>query len=581
MKADLENVSRRTFVAATALGLAGCASSSDDDSGSTSGSAEASSDSTSTTDSDTSVLRINIGGEPDYLDPGLISSSDCSMLSTQSFVGLYGYDENSDLYATLADGDPEVSEDGLTYTVKIKESQWSDGTELTANDFLYSWNRVVDDATAADYEYLFDVVARNDDGTVAVTADDDYTLTITLTNPCPYFTQLMAMITYFPVPEDEVEAADPDGTNPGAWCQEAGYKCNGAFKLDAWSHDESMTYVKNEYFYDADNVSLESLEYMLSEDDTATFAAYQSGDLDFADTIPTDELASVMEDEDFHKIPSQGTYYVAFNVNSDFFEGMTRDEAAQFRKAICLFIDRQYIVDTVCQCGQQVADSFICPGMSDGNGNEFKTDDVSYYDPSEEALADNQAEGREILEGLGYTFTDNGDGSYTCEPSITIPYILNEGSLHEGVAECIQQDLATMGITMSVELQDWNVLLENRKNGNYTFTREGWITDYDDPINYLELFTSDSGNNDPQFGVDPEEWAPEWDEYDEMIDEIRTMTDYEARAEKCHEAEDYLMATWAVIPIYYYNDVYLQKTNVDGIYAKFDAGKYFMYATKS
>ena len=579
MKDGFANVSRRTFLAASALGLAGCAASSDD-SGSASGSAEASDTSEYSSTTDSGTLYINICSEPDTLDPGLISTSECSMLSTQSFVGLYGYDENSDLYPCIADGDPEVSDDGLTYTIHMKETQWSDGSELTADDFVYSWNRAVADETAADYEYLFDLVARNDDDTLAVTADDDYTLTVTLSNPCPYFQQLLAMITYFPVPQDEVDAANPDGDSPGAWCQEAGFKCNGAFKLDTWNHDESMLYVRNEYFYDADNVSLDQLEYMLSTDDTATFAAYQSGDLDFVDTIPSDEIQSVKEDPDFHKIPSSGTYYLAFNVNADFFEGMTADEACQFRKAICLLVNRQYIVDTVAQCDQQVADSFICPGLSDGNGGEFKTDDVSYYDPSEDAVADNLAEAKELLEGLGYTFTDNGDGTYECDPDITLPYIIDESATHQNVAECLQQDFAQLGITLNIETQEENVFIENRRTGNFTFAREAWLTDYNDPINYLEMFTSDSGNNDPQFGKDPEEWAPAWDEYDAMIEEIRTMTDYEARAERCHDAEDYLMATWAVIPVYYYNDIYLQKTNVDGIYAKFDAGKYFMYATK-
>ena len=578
MKYDYGSVTRRTFVAAAALGLAGCASSSDD-SGSSSGSA--SSSSSSTTDSDTSVLNINLASEPDYLDPALNSSVDGGCLCVNSFAGLYTYDENEDIVPCIASDDPTVSDDGCTYTIPMQETVWSDGTALTANDFVYSWERAAADETAADYAYLFDIVDRNEDGTLTVTADDDYTLSVTLTNPCPYFMSLLAFATFFPVPEESVEDADPDGTNPGAWCQEAGFISNGAYTLDSWSHDESMIYVKNENFYDADNVTIEELDFMLSADDTATYAAYQSGDLDFADSIPTDEIESVENDEDFHKIDQLGTYYLAFNVNSDFFADFTADQAADFRKAICLLIDRQYIVDNVGQTGQELADSFVSAGMSDGNGGIFKTDDISYYDASEDALADNQAEAKELLEGCGYTFTDNGDGTYTCEPNITLPYIINEDSGHQAIAECIQQDVAVLGIDMTIEEQDWNVFLENRKNGEYTFAREGWIADYDDPINMLELFTSDSGNNDPQFGIDPEEWAPEWDDYDALITEIRTSTDFEARVDLMHEAEDMLMATWAVIPIYYYNDVFLQKTNVDGIITTTTGMKYFMYATKS
>ena len=580
MKYDYSSVTRRAFVAAAALGLAGCASSSDDDSGSTT--TDTGSASTSTESSgDSSVLSLNIGSEPDYLDPALNSSLDGAILCVNSFVGLYTYDEDENIVPAIATGDPEVSEDGCTYTVTMNETYWSDGTPITADDFIYSWNRACADETAADYAYLYDIVERNDDGSLMATADDDYTVSITLTNPCPYFMSLLAFPTFFPVPQASVEEADPDGTNPGAWCQEAGFLCNGAYTLESWSHDESMVYVKNDYFYDADNVTMDSLEFMLSADDTATFAAYQSGDLDFADSVPTDEIQSVIDGDDCHIIDQLGTYYVAFNVNADLFSGLTADQACDFRKAICLLIDRQYIVDTVGQTNQIVADSFICPGMSDGNGSEFKTDDCSYYDASEEALSDNQAEAKELLEGCGYTFTDNGDGTYTCDPNITIPYILNENTGHQAVAECIQQDLAVLGIDMTIETQDWNVLLDNRKNGNYTFAREGWTADYDDPINMLELFRSDSGNNDPQFGIDPEEWAPSWDEYDALIDEIRTSTDLEGRVDLMHEAEDMLMATWAVIPIYYYNDIYLQNTDVDGVITTTTGLKYFMYTTKA
>ena len=573
MKYDFASMSRRAFVGAAALGLAGCASSSDD-----SGSSSSSSDSTESTGG---VLNICLASEPDYLDPALNSSVDGACLIVNSFAGLYTYDDTGSIIPAIAAADPEVSDDGCVYTVTLNETLWSDGTALTASDFIYSWERACADETAADYAYLYDIIARNDDGSLNVVADDDYTLTITITNPCPYFMSLLAFPTFFPVPQESVEAADTDGTNPGAWCQEAGFVCNGAFTLDSWSHDESMIYVKNENFYDADNVTLSELDFMLSADDTAIYAAYQSGDLDFIDSVPTDEIQSVIDNDDFYIQEELGTYYVCFNVNADLFSGLSVDDAAQLRKAIALLIDRQYIVDTVAQTGQEVADSFIPAGMSDGNGGIFKTDDVSYFDASEEALADNQAEAKEILEGLGYSFTDNGDGTYSCSPSISVPYIINESSSHQAIAECMQQDLAVLGITMTIETQDWNVFLENRKNGNFTFAREGWIADYDDPINMLEIFISSSGNNDAQLGIDVEDYAPEWDEYDALVEAIRSNADFEARVDQMHEAEDMLMATWAVVPIYYYNDVYMQDSDVSGIYSTVTGNKYFMYATKA
>ena len=161
-------------------------------------------------------------------------------------------------------------------------------------------------------------------------------------------------------------------------------------------------------------------------------------------------------------------------------------------------------------------------------------------------------------------------------------YIINDSSAHKLIAESIQQDLKAAGITITIETEDWNVFLQDRKDGNYDFAREGWVADYNDPINMLEMFTSDSGNNDPQFGGGSDgvksDSAPDWTEYDALIDEIRTTTDFAKRVDLMHQAEDMLMSTYAVIPIYYYNDVYMCKSNVTGIFSTVFGMKYFMYA---
>ena len=134
--------------------------------------------------------------------------------------------------------------------------------------------------------------------------------------------------------------------------------------------------------------------------------------------------------------------------------------------------------------------------MADGNGGVFKTATTSYYDATEPDV-----EGAvELLEKAGYKMTKNANGTYTPDKPITLPYILNDNSGHKAVAECIQNDLSQVGINMTISTEDWNVFLQDRKDGNYTFAREGWLADYNDPINMLEMFRSDSGNNDPQFG---------------------------------------------------------------------------------
>lgn len=530
---------------------------------------------------DTTTLKINLASEPDYLDPALNSSVDGGCLAVNTFVGLHTYDEEGKLIPALA-SEYKVSEDGTVYTFKMIESKWSNGDALTAKDFVYSWNRVVDPATAADYSYLFDIIAKNDDGTLKVEATDDYTLVVTITNPCPYFLDLTAFPTFFPVHKASVEAANPDGTNPGAWAQESGFVCNGAYTLKSWTHEESMVYVKNENYYDAKNVTMEKLEFMLSADDTAIYAAYNNNDLDFIDTVPNDEIASVINNKDFYIVDNLGTYYVGFNVNDPIFKGKTVEQANKMRQAISLMVDRDYIADKIGQSGQIPADTFVPVGMADGNGGVFNTtdDEYKYYDVKTTGLE--QAENAmALLKEAGYSFTDNGDGTYKCSPALSMTYLTNEGTGHEAIAQVIQADLKTIGIEIKIEVQEWNTFLDNRKNGNFTIAREGWVADYNDPINMLEIFISESGNNDMQLGKEKNSYSPDWAAYDKLIDEIRTTSDFENRVKLMHQAEDMLMATYAVIPVYYYNDIYMQKDNVEGIFSTVFGMKYFMYSTKS
>ena len=577
------------LVASMALGLTACGGSSDStaSTGESTGTAAAGTEAAATaeattTNAETNVLNINLASEPDYLDPALNSSVDGGCLAVNSFAGLYTYDKDGNLIPALATDMPEVSEDGTEYTVHMIESKWSNGDDLKASDFVYSWNRVIDEKTAADYAYLFDVIDRNDDGTLAVETPDDYTLVIKLVSPCPYFNDLLAFPTFYPVHQASVEAADTDGTVPGKWAQEAGFVCNGAYTLESWNHNESMVYVKNPNFYDAANVTMDELHFMLSADDTAIYAAYNSGDLDYIDTVPNDEIPSLNGvNPEFGILDNLGTYYIGFNVNDPVFDGKTEEEAAKMREAISLLVDRQFIVENVGQTGQIPADSFVPEGMADGNGGVFKTADTSYYDATATGAGELET-AKGLLEEAGYTFTDNGDGTYAVDPAISMTYLTNDGTAHIAVAESVQQDVALLGINLEIKSEDWNVFLEDRKSGNFTIAREGWLADYNDPVNMLEIFTSDSGNNDMQLGKGtPVSSSPDWTAYDELISQIRTTTDFAARVDLMHQAEDMLMDTWAVVPIYYYNDIYMQKSSVTGIYATIFGMKYFMYATKT
>ncbi len=532
---------------------------------------------------DKSTLRINLASEPKYLDPALNTTVDGGCLAVNSFVGLFVTDEKGVIVPALAE-DYQLSDDKLTYTFKLKDGlKWSDGSELTAADFEYSWKRAADPKTAADYSYLFDVFAKGDDGQIAVKADGN-TLTAKVKVPCTYFLDLVAFPTFMPVPKAAVEKADPDGKNPGAWCQEAGFVSNGAYTLESWKHNENMVYVKNPNYYDAENVSVEKIEFMLSADQTASFAAYKAGNLDFIDSVPNDETSNLLNNKDFYVADQLGTYYIIFNVNADLFKGKTAEEASKMREALSILIDRDYIIENIGQTGQKLATSFIPEGMADGDGGIFKSDNYDYPDKASRGYfsAEYDAEAAiqkavELLSSIGYKFDDKNQ----LDPStpISFEYVLNEDSGHKAIAEAIQQDWANIGIECTIQTSEWSTFVQDRKAGAFTVARSGWSADFNDPINMLEMWTTKSGNNDAQFGKYPENKAtPNWKEYDALIEKIKNSTDFAERCKMLHKAEDILMSTWAVCPIYYYNDVYMMKDYVTNVYVTPFAMKYFMYA---
>ena len=447
------------------------------------------------------TFRLNLASEPAYLDPALNSSVDGACLAAASFSGLYTYNADGVTEPACATG-YTVSDDGLTFTVTLRDGlKWSDGSDLTAADFEYSWKRAASTKTAADYAYFFAGFEGYPDD-LAVTATDATTLTFTLSAPCAYIEDLMAFPTFFPVKQAAVEGAADWETSPGAWCQDAGFVSNGPFVCTAWDHDVSMTYEKNPYWYGADNVTVEKLEFMLSADDTAIFAAYNAGDVDMIDTVPNDEIAGLINTPEFHIVDNIGTYYAAFNCKSELFADKTPEQAACMRKAFNILVDRDYIVENVAQCGQLPANAFIPYGMADGNGGIFKTEvvDQGYFDPY--AINDDYEgtleEARTLLKAAGYKFGE--DGMLSAETPIVVEYLTNNGTSHVAVAESMQQDFAALGIQMTIQSVDWNVFLEERKAGNFDFAREGWLADYNDPINMLEMWIPTSGNNDCQFG---------------------------------------------------------------------------------
>ena len=457
---------------------------------------------------------ICISGEPATLDPNIADTSDSGDIDSALFSGLVTYDKNDSIVGQLAK-DWTIAEDGLTYTFHLHENlKWSDGTRLDANDFVYSWNRLIQKETAASAAYMLDSVKRNADGTLALDVEDDgNTLVVHLESVCSYFLGVCAYHATFPVPKESVEAGNPSGTTPAGWCTDAGFVTSGPYTITSWAHDRSFVMTKNPHYFDADNVSIEKINFMLSNDSGTTYSAFQSGDIDLMTNIPTDEFESLEKTGKLKIRQIIGISSIIFNEISAMFEGKTLEQATAVRKAISMLIDRDYICDGVMHSGQTPANTFVPVNASDGHGGHFAKNTAEYTYPDEKNIGyfdpyavnnrqeETLDEAKKLLISAGYEF-DN-DGMLSAATPLHFTYLINAASTNVAIAESIQQDLLVLGIDMEIVTEDWSVMIADRRSGNYDAARSGWNADYDDAINMLEIYTTFSENNDPQFGRNP------------------------------------------------------------------------------
>lgn len=416
--------------------------------------------------------------------------------------------------------------------------KWSDGSDLTAKDFEYSWKRVCDPEVAAPYAetvlgmvkgYDTAIKAKEEGGDIealAVTAQDDKTLVVELSNPCTYFGSLAAFATLSPVQQATVEA------NGDAWATSAEtYISNGPFHITEWVPNSHITMSKNPYYWNADAIKLDKLTFALIEDSNAAYSAYQSGELLMIKDVPTEEIPSLEGNEDYYVDPIIGTYYVSLNLNKEPFN------IKEVRQALSLAIDRDYVAETLMQGTYTAATSFMGPGWVDTDGSDFQANANNgepYMDNSD--FEANVEKAKQLLADAGYP---NGEGI----PQLT--YSTNDTGYHKVVAEYLQQAWAEIGIDLKVETVEWASFTPMRRNGDYEISRNGWIGDYTDPSNMIELLYSTNGNNDGKYN-NPE--------FDAAIDESRSTTDPEARSAALHKAEDIMMEDMACLPIAYYND---------------------------
>lgn len=503
------------------------------------------------------ILSVQVGPDPETIDPALNSAVDGGNMLLHSFECLLAVDQNGQLAPGQAES-WETSEDGLTWTFHLRDGlKWSDGSDLTANDFVYSWKRVCDPMVAAPYAETvlsmvegYDKAIEGDLDALQVAATDNNTLVVTLSAPCSYFGSLAAFATLSPVQQATVEA------NGDAWATKAEtYISNGPFYVSDWVPGSYIMMTKNPYYWNADAIKLDGIKWNLIEDSNAAYSAYQTGEVLMIKDVPTEEIPSLKENADFYVDPIIGTYYLSMNIDREPFNN------ADVRKALSLAIDRDYVANTLMQGTYSPAGNFMGPGWIDTDGKQFKDNanggkeyiDTTNYEADLE-------EAKQLLADAGYP---NGEGF----PTIT--YSTNDAGYHKVVAEYLQQAWAELGIDLQVDIVEWASFTPMRRNGDYDVARNGWVGDYSDPSNMLDLFYSTNGNNDGKFNNA---------DYDAAMELSRTTLDAAERSTALHNAEDILMEEAGCIPVAYYNDFWLQSDKITGSWHSPYGYWYFMYA---
>ena len=450
-------------------------------------------------------IKIHACVEPATLDPPFSSTNDTGTVATATMAGLYRCGENDKMIPALAKA-CNISEDKCVYSFSLRDNlKWSDGSPLTADDFVYTWQRAAKTSTGAQYGYLFDVIKGYPDNLEVYSKNNGKTLEVHLESPCPYFEDLCSFPSYFPVKQSQVEAAkdykNKEGVvvNPAAWANEGGVVSCGAYTVESWKHNENIILKKNPYYYDADNVFADVIELMLTSDENTAYNAFLSGNIDFTSKIPRDQISVAKQTPAFHSKNINGTTMVMFNVKSQIFEGMTAEEAKTFRKALSYAIDRQFIIDAVTMSENQPANSIMPPEIKDGTGELFKQNNDRYTYNYENGYYDTAVQldkAREMLRSIGFEFDENGK----LTTDLTIEYTLNSTIDNENIAACLQADMDELGINLSINSLEWNVFIKDTRVGKFEAKRNAWNVDYNDALGMLEIFTTDSANNDAQLG---------------------------------------------------------------------------------
>ncbi len=504
------------------------------------------------------IIRVNNGSEPGSLDPGLATGSHDSWVLQHCFEGLMKYNKDDEVVPGVAADYPTISEDGLTYTFKLKEGlKWSNGDPLTAKDFEFSWKRLADPETASDYAYQMEylkngpevVSGEMDKEELGVKALDDTTLEVQLNYIAPFFDSLTAYYSLYPVNEKVV-------TENPKWAENGeNYVSNGAFTLTNWEHDSKIQIVKNDNYYDAENVKIDGIDFDIIEDKNTEWAKYDSGESD-AVVVPQNDVVSKMIKEDNKELvigPKVGVEFYFFNLQEKPFNNV------KVRKALSMSVDRDVITNNVRQMRDIIAEGIVPFGFKNEDGVDFRESNGNL-------VKEDNAEAKKLFEeGLkeeGMTVEDFNKKGFVL--------VYNTNETHKKITQAIQEMWnKNLGAEIQIENTDFQVMIDRGKKGDFNIARYGWIADFKDPMTMIDLWETNSPNNWGKYS-NPE--------FDKLIKAGKEGSDPVQRWEDIKAAEKILMEDAVVMPLYYNRLQYTVKPNIKGVYNASTEYPSFIYA---
>ena len=466
---------------------------------------------------------------------------------------LYRDDEN-DVPQPAGAETVDISDDKLVYTFHLREdATWSNGDPVVATDYEFAWQQALNPEVASDYAYMLYFIHNAEPyfngevewSEVGVKVIDDYTLEVTLDNPLPYATDLFAFPTLAPINQKFYEevGADKYATDAEYFC------CNGMYELTEWSHNSEIVFEKREDYWNADAVGPDTIVYKIITDSQAGLNSYLSREIDYTD-LDSGEVVQQAEAAGFEVgvKPARSSYYLIVNTEDEFMSNQN------LRLALAYAIDKQALIDTVYQNDNQPMTSFTPPaimGAAGADGPSFQEallEERGEMYPGSGDLEKAQEYLQAALEELGCT-VDELNLSIDCA----------DDSLRRNCATFLQeqwrQNLGLENIT--VNSMQTKQVSANRQSGDYCMSLGGWSPDYNDAINFLDLWVTDGGNNDSF-------WSNE--EYDNLIAQATAEADEEVRQQYLFDAEEILAAEMPVIPLYWQcqNYSYNKDKIVDG-----------------